>query len=194
MSGWVQACVWAADEADFVLVLHSANYDEGHYAIAERLLVKESNVPHMVFELDAPAHPEYAAAPADALRLLQSGVVLSQQDRVETNTAPCTLAGGALAKEDRDAYAKITKVWSPKHGSHEAMKIDLDRLADEQLAASEALAKQRVAEAAAEAAGAAAGGPAQAAATAVDVTDGEDKELAELQRMIASGPVSKRGR
>ena len=28
VAGWVQGCVWAADEADFVLVLHSANYDE----------------------------------------------------------------------------------------------------------------------------------------------------------------------
>ena len=39
VNGWVQACVFAADEADFVVVLHSANYDEGHYSIAERFLV-----------------------------------------------------------------------------------------------------------------------------------------------------------
>ena len=31
LSGWVKDCVYAADECDFVIVLHSSNYDEGHY-------------------------------------------------------------------------------------------------------------------------------------------------------------------
>jgi len=34
VNGWVQACVWAADEADFCIVLNSANYNEGHYSCA----------------------------------------------------------------------------------------------------------------------------------------------------------------
>ena len=147
VTGWVDACVWAADEADFVLVLHSENYDAGHLAIAERFVVKESNVAHMVFELDRPDHPEYAATPEEAMRLLTSGVVLTQNERVDTNTAPCTLSPNAMVREDREAYAKITKVWTPKVQAQDAMKIDLEKLADEQLAESAALAKKRAAEA-----------------------------------------------
>ena len=165
VSGWVQACVWAADESDFVLVLHSANYEEGHFAIAERFLVKESNVAHMQLELDSPTHPEYVSSAAEAMQLLKSGVVLSQNERVDTNTAPCTMSVNGLTKEDREAYAKLTKVWSPKQQAHDAMKIDLDQLADQQLAA----------------------------AKAVDVTDADAVEVEALQKMLSSGAhLSKR--
>ena len=183
VNGWVQSCVWAADEADFVLVLHSANYDDGHYAIAERFLVKESNVPHMVFELDTPSHAEYADTPEAAVKLLTSGMVMTQKERVETNTAPSTLSPHKLTKEDKDAYAKITKVWSPKdHGDLDAMKIDLEKLADEQLAASKELERLRELE---RAAGLSGGG-------SVDVTDrggasSEAKEVEELTRLLNSG-------
>ena len=68
---WVQACIYAADEADFVIVLQSSNYDEGHYCTAERFLVKESNVPHVVVVLDKEAHVHYSATPADALANLK---------------------------------------------------------------------------------------------------------------------------
>ena len=172
VNGWVQDCVWAADVADFVLVLHSANFDEGHFSIAERFLVKESNKPHMVFELDAPGHSEYAATTEDAMRLLTSGIVLTQNERVDTNTAPCTLSSNAMVKEDRDAYAKITKVWTPQQQANDAMKIDLEKLADEQLAQSAALAKAREAE---------------GEAAAVDVTDAkaeEAKEVEELRKLL----------
>ena len=139
---WVQACVWAADTADFVIVLHSANYDDGHYCIAERFLVKESNVAHVVFEIDAPGHIEYTETPADAMALLKGSVALSQKERVDTNTSPSTLSPNALTAEDKAAYSKITKVWAPKEGSSDAHKIDLEQLADQQLA--EAAAKVAV--------------------------------------------------
>jgi len=45
VNGWVEACVFAAEQADFAIVVHSANYDEGNYSIAERFLIKEADVP-----------------------------------------------------------------------------------------------------------------------------------------------------
>ena len=164
VSGWVQACVWAADEADFVIVLHSANYDDGHYCIAERYMIKESNAAHVVFEIDAPGHIEYASTPVDAMTLLKTSVALSQKERVETNTMPCTLSMSTLTAEDRTAYSKITKVWSPKEGSSDAHKIDLESLADQQLAEA-------------------------AARTAVSskVDSSEAKEVEELKSLFASG-------
>ena len=59
----------------------------------------------------------------------------------------------------------LTKVWSPKQQAHDAMKIDLDQLADQQLAA----------------------------AKAVDVTDADAVEVEALQKMLSSGAhLSKR--
>lgn len=148
---------------------------QGHFSIAERFLVKESNVAHMQLELDSPAHPEFVSSAAEAMQLLKSGVVLSQNERVDTNTAPCTMSVNGLTKEDREAYAKVTKVWSPKQQAHDAMKIDLDQLADQQLAAAKAASES---------------GP---AAGAVDVTDADAVEVEALQKMLSSGAhLSKR--
>jgi len=147
VNGWVQACVWAADEADFCIVLNSANYNEGHYSVAERYMIKESNVPHIVFELDTPGHADYVGGggAAEAMALIAQSLPLTQGERCDTNTCPSTLSSDKLLKEDREAYAKLTKVWTPKEGSHDAMKIDLDKLADEQLkvAAERAAAAER---------------------------------------------------
>lgn len=188
VSGWVKDCVHAADECDFVIVLHSSNYDDGHYcsecrlarhiappthppsrgciaryvsllkrtsqrhriasrlAVAERFLVKESNVPHVVFELDADqSHPEHTATADAALALLRESVPLSQKERVETNTMPSTLTANILTREDKACYDKLAKVWVPKEGSHDALMLDLDALGDQALRSSAELAKQRAA-------------------------------------------------
>jgi hypothetical protein len=64
VNGWVQGCVFAADEADFVIVLHSANYDEGHYCVAERYLVSPAALPRLQH---ARARDDVAGLPPDLL-------------------------------------------------------------------------------------------------------------------------------
>ena len=90
--------------------------------------MKESNVAHIVIEIDA-GHVEYAATAPDAMSLLKSSVVLTQKERVDTNTGPCTLS---LKFDCRGqvCVCKLTKVWSPKEASSDAHKIDLESLAD----------------------------------------------------------------
>ena len=92
---WVHACVWAAEEADFVVILHSVNYDEGNYSAAERFLVKESNVPHLVLEIDTPSHADYCASADAAIRNIRESLVLTQEARVETK---CVIAHRALKR------------------------------------------------------------------------------------------------
>ena len=187
VAGWVKDCVYAADECDFVIVLHSANYEEGHFCIAERFLVKNSNVPHAIFELDGDtSHCEYCATPDVAAALLKETVPLSQQDRVETNTMPSTLTPNTLSKEDKQAYEKLTKVWTPKEGAHDALMLDLEALGDQAIARSVELVKIRQAEAAAVAAAA-------EVASKMDTKAADAKEVEELKDLFASGHLSKRG-
>jgi hypothetical protein len=164
---------------------------------ASRAQVKESNVPHVVLEIDTPSSSEYAADPTAAMVLLKNTIALTQTERVNTNTMPCTWSLRTLSKEDQAAYSKITKVWTPKEASSAPIMIDLDKLAGEQLAAA------KVRETAATVAeGETAGGPGASAAGGGGGGGGggeggggdgeEDREVAELQRLLASGPPSKR--
>ena len=76
----------------------------------------------------------------------------------------------SLTAEDRAAYSKITKVWTPKE-KFDAHKIDLEKLADDQLAEAEARAKAK--------AGEAGSGVAEGAAAE------EAKEVEELREMFS---------
>lgn len=179
VGGWIKACVWAVEEADFVVILHSSNYDEGHYCTAERFLVKESNVPHLTIELDKPDHTDYCESAASALESIKGGLVLSQKARVETNTMACTWAYSSLTKEDREVYNKITKVWTPKEESSAPLMLDLDQLAIDQAAAAAATAAKS-------------GGGGGAQTKTEEQKAAEAAEVAELQNLFASGQQSTR--
>jgi hypothetical protein len=160
-------------------------------AVAERFLVKNSNVPHVVFEIDGESgRCEFVLTPEAAFGLLQDSVPLSQQERVETNTMPSTLTPHTLSKEDKACYEKLTKVWQPKEGAHDALMLDLEALGDQAMRSSAELVKKREAERkAAE----------EAQALASDVSDSkveEALEVEELKNLFSSGgggPASKRG-
>ena len=103
---------------------------------------------------------------------------------------PSTMTPNTLSKEDRACYDKLTKVWQPKEGAHDALMLDLEALGDQAMNTSAELVKKREAErkSAAEA---------QALADApADAKVEEALEVEELKNLFSSGgggPASKRG-
>jgi hypothetical protein len=85
---------------------------------------------------------------------------------------PCTWSLGTLSAENKAAYDKLAKVWTPSGDSKDPFMIDTDKLAAEQAKEQAALKAAREAE---------------EAKAAVAAKDGEDAEVEELQRMLASG-------
>ena len=57
-----------AESAHFAIVLASKNYEEGHATIAERYMIKEGNILHLIIVIDSDADEDvYCQTPADAI-------------------------------------------------------------------------------------------------------------------------------
>ena len=187
-AAWVEGCVWAAESADFVVIVHSDNYDTGKMTNAERWLIKEANCPFLQLEISerAASHPYYAADAEGAVKLLKESLVIDQKGRVSTNTMPCLLTFNALDKGEKAAYAKLTNVWTPPADAgtdvHMTQEVGKDETWDTHVENQRKIAEARkAAEAAAE-----------AEAAKAKAQKSEADEVAELQSMLAAGAVSPR--